>query len=301
MENEVKERKFSVGYFFLALLPCIVCIVLQIVMAMVVMMGYIFIGIASKMDALTDQEAYMDMVMEVAEKASSPSVLAYHVVGTLVFGLWYYFSFKKPRPTVVDSAKRLNLLIVISSIIAGIGLCFFANASIVVDNYLIPKSLENYIKLAEQAGFGVNALAIVASVCLAPIGEEFLCRGITLYYGKKAFGNFWAANVLQAFLFALIHMNLIQGIYAFFIGLAAGWLAERTKSLIPAIILHFVVNFSSSTWIGYVVNALWGEDMPSLFVGIIFTLASAGIVVLFLYLVNKQLVKNEGENNTVAM
>lgn len=301
MENEAKKSKFSVGYFFLALLPCVICILLQIIMAMILMFGYLFMGIASGQADLSSQEAYMEFAMEIAEKVSSPSVLAYHIVGTIVFGVWYYLTFKKPRPTVVDSAKRMNPIIIISSIVAGIGLCFFANATIIVDNYIIPDSLERYIKLAEQAGFGVNALAIVASVCLAPIGEEFLCRGVTLKYGKKAFGNFWAANVLQAFLFALIHMNLIQGIYAFCIGLAAGWLVEKTKSLIPAIILHFVVNFSSSTWIGYVVDAMFGEDMPSLFVGIIFTLLSAAVVVVFLYIVQKQLVAKEDQGSVANM
>lgn len=44
----------------------------------------------------------------------------------------------------------------------------------------------------------------------------------------------------------MIHGNLIQGIYAFFIALMLGYLAERYRSLLPGMLLHFVVNFSST-------------------------------------------------------
>ncbi|MFQ6806449.1 MAG: lysostaphin resistance A-like protein [Lachnospiraceae bacterium] len=43
----------------------------------------------------------------------------------------------------------------------------------------------------------------------APVVEELIYRGLTLKIFQKAF-PFWAANVMQAALFGLMHMNLIQ-------------------------------------------------------------------------------------------
>jgi hypothetical protein len=38
---------------------------------------------------------------------------------------------------------------------------------------------------------------------------------------------FWVANILQAVLFGIYHMNPLQGIYAFFIGLFLGYVCHK--------------------------------------------------------------------------
>lgn len=62
---------------------------------------------------------------------------------------------------------------------------------------------------------------------------------------------FWLANIVQAFIFALLHMNITQGVYTFFMGLIFGWVAWRTGKLRYSILLHFTLNASS-----YVLDAL---------------------------------------------
>lgn len=47
-------------------------------------------------------------------------------------------------------------------------------------------------------------------------------------------------------LFGLLHLNPWQFIAAFNLGLLAGWVFYRTKSIIPAIAVHFVNNGSAS-------------------------------------------------------
>ena len=39
-----------------------------------------------------------------------------------------------------------------------------------------------------------------------------------------------------------IHGNIAQGVHAFIIGLALGWMYMRTKSVLPGIVLHWVNN-----------------------------------------------------------
>ena len=77
-------------------------------------------------------------------------------------------------------------------------------------------------------------------------------------------------------MFGCIHGNLVQGIYAFVIGLMLGYLAERYHSLLPCIILHFVVNFASTFLIDRILSPL-----PDIFVSyLLLTLIPAVLLVL---------------------
>ena len=77
---------------------------------------------------------------------------------------------------------------------------------------------------------------------LAPIGEELLFRGVTMHQAKRVF-PFWAANIMQALLFGLFHMNMIQGIYAFFLGMVLGYICEKGCSIYQSILFHMMFNF----------------------------------------------------------
>jgi hypothetical protein len=50
--------------------------------------------------------------------------------------------------------------------------------------------------------------------------------------------------MVQALLFAVYHGNLIQGIYAFFLGALLGLISYRAKNLIPCVIFHMALNSS---------------------------------------------------------
>ena len=57
--------------------------------------------------------------------------------------------------------------------------------------------------------------------------------------------RFWTANVLQAALFGLLHLNIAQGLYAFVAGLVCGWIVWKSGNLLFSMAAHLVVNFSS--------------------------------------------------------
>ena len=65
---------------------------------------------------------------------------------------------------------------------------------------------------------------------------------VTVPFSARAF---WIANTLQALAFGVLHMNLIQGGYAFALGVVVGWVFWRTGRLRYPIILHFAMNASS--------------------------------------------------------
>lgn len=77
---------------------------------------------------------------------------------------------------------------------------------------------------------------------LAPIVEEVLFRGIILQglinYGYKK----WYALIFASFIFAILHINFLQIISAFILGMIIGWIYLDSKSLIFSIILHIINN-----------------------------------------------------------
>ena len=49
-------------------------------------------------------------------------------------------------------------------------------------------------------------------------------------------------NILQALFFGIAHLNLVQGSYAFLIGLLAGYLVLRCRSIWAGIAFHMLFN-----------------------------------------------------------
>ena len=85
--------------------------------------------------------------------------------------------------------------------------------------------------------FGVLSVAILPAMC-----EEFVHRGMILGGTSKAIG-YKKAIILSSVLFGLMHLNISQVFYATILGLLMGLVATMTRSIWPAVILHFTNNF----------------------------------------------------------
>jgi membrane protease YdiL (CAAX protease family) len=81
----------------------------------------------------------------------------------------------------------------------------------------------------------LTLIGILPALC-----EEFLHRGILLNGLNKI--GFRKAILISSLMFGLIHFNVNQFSYAFVLGLLMGFVAVVSKSLWPAIIIHFVNN-----------------------------------------------------------
>lgn len=264
-----------IGYFFLAFVPLIVSFVLQFGISIVVLVVKLVPAIMTGAVDVNDYVAYMEYIMQLTVDTAPLITGIFHVLGSISFFLWYYFGMKKPRPTLKKSFGWFSGKSIAVIVLCGVTLNLLANGTVVLESILTPSIVEAYMELAEIAGLGVDPFVIFASIVLAPIGEELLCRGLTLKFANKAFGNFWVANVLQALLFGLLHANWVQGIYAFLIGLALGYMTKRYNSIIPAMICHCVVNFSSTTWIPIVLAPV----PTNMFTGLLLTIIPAAATI----------------------
>ena len=87
------------------------------------------------------------------------------------------------------------------------------------------------------------AMSILCTGILAPAMEEIIFRyGLFNKLKKK---NLTVAFIVSSFLFGLMHGNIIQGGYAFLIGMIIAYIYNKTENLLDAILIHVGVNLSS--------------------------------------------------------
>lgn len=116
--------------------------------------------------------------------------------------------------------------------------------------------IESYLSMMQM-----DAVSFLTVVIAAPLLEEILFRGIILegflhnYSPRKAI-------LLSALIFALVHLNPLQMIGAFFIGIFLGWVYWRTRTLLPVIGLHFLNNLISFLYLMQAEEDVFSEGYP---------------------------------------
>jgi membrane protease YdiL (CAAX protease family) len=105
----------------------------------------------------------------------------------------------------------------------------------------LTQMFDAYEETNEVLARGGMVLQIISAGILGCIVEEISMRGVTYlrmrrYWGKNK-AIFWSAIV-----FGIYHLNVVQAVYAFFLGLFFVWLYERYDSLWASILGHISAN-----------------------------------------------------------
>lgn len=86
-------------------------------------------------------------------------------------------------------------------------------------------------------------LYFVSAVIVAPLVEEFAMRGVVMQPLRKYGEKF--AIVMTAIVFALMHQNMVQGIFAFVAGVVFGYICILTGSVWCSVVIHCLNNLMS--------------------------------------------------------
>ena len=169
-----------------------------------------------------------------------------YTVPAVAFILWYWLEVVR-RDGAASFARAQTKKITPAGILWTLVLAYAVQhaVSIIIGflAFMLPETVAAYEEMVESAGLTDYSLTwVFAVVILPPLVEETVFRGLILHYLKKGGARFWAANLIQAVLFGIYHGNLIQGIYAFCIGVLLGYLAERYGSLIIPVLVHALFN-----------------------------------------------------------
>lgn len=255
-------KKFfsKLGYLVLSVLPGLLSILIQYAaafgFAIVLAMAFVFFQAASGNHMPTGE--LMDQIMGIYMNNMILIVLLYQLIALLIFVPWYYFVYgKKDRPA---DREKPGIKGIVAVIAMGILFQFFFSGILGVVDISFPEALRSYKEMLEQSGLIENSfLSIFCTALLAPVGEELVCRGIILRLARKVSMKFWVANFIQAFVFGFIHLNLVQGCYAFLLGLMLGYIYGKYRNIFLCMLMHASLN--ASAFLVDIVLAPVPEDM----------------------------------------
>ncbi|MBQ7066971.1 MAG: CPBP family intramembrane metalloprotease [Lachnospiraceae bacterium] len=228
-------------------LPFLAAIAFMYLFSIIFLMasGYIW-GFFHYEQVLKDSSIIANLYLDEAW-ISSVSIgisIAIYLAFIIIFGLWYKKAFGRDTQKYA-SKKAFSGPVIINCIVFGISVqCFFSCALNLILP-LFPKTHENYKELLNSMGMGQGLMPFVYTALLAPVAEELIFRGLTLKYQEKVLPYF-TANFMQAFLFGIYHQNIVQFVYAFFVGILLGYLCKKYNSLVLVMVVHGIVNASGN-------------------------------------------------------
>lgn len=156
--------------------------------------------------------------------------------------------------------------------------CFAFTLSIgLVSLFSLDKLDQNATEtLSELVNNGSFFITLLNVGIIVPICEEVLFRG---YIFRKLYTTIGIKTsiVLQALIFSLYHMNLVQALPTFILGLLAGIVVYYTNSLWGAVIIH-AVNNSISVILSHVLPS--ESELTMIVSGLLILIASSLLILI---------------------
>lgn len=233
--KKINTLLFSTGPFFLAMGMQFIAVYYLLFIAAIFLFG-VAPAIQGTMYTVDDLFA-LSLDLNFTTIAS----IIFSVFCIAAFAIWYYRSCGGNLK--INIKKSFHPYEILGIVLLVPGTQFMCSIAMSMISIVFPSWLEDYVELMESAGLSgeVPLLMIIYSVLLAPISEELIFRGVTLRIARRAF-PFWIANIIQALLFGIFHMNPLQGCYTFLLGLFMGYICEKSGTLYHAILFHLLFN-----------------------------------------------------------
>ncbi len=177
-------------------------------------------------------------------------VSAFSYVIVLLFGIWILklkgSNFADGMGLSIRPYGRL-ILIGVAAFLAFQPLNFIYTTAMAAAFYGLRLPIEGHPvvkELLRPDEIGTKASLAISVALFAPFFEEIFFRGF-LYQALRRNFRAPAAIVITAGLFASIHPRVFQTTLIFPLGLLLAYLMEKTGSVIPCIVVHFLVNGTS--------------------------------------------------------
>lgn len=84
-------------------------------------------------------------------------------------------------------------------------------------------------------------MQLIITIVFIPIYEEIFYKGIIFGYLRKNF-NIIVAVLVQALIFGIMHLNLVQSIYTFILGIVLALIYMYSDSILGNITVHIIFN-----------------------------------------------------------
>lgn len=239
MKNIFKK----IGSVLFCLLPALLAFGIQLIVSFAAVFLKVFSIIFTNPKVISDIDLYIKTVTNAMDSVFLSAVSAiYAVIAAIALGFWYWKKFVHKK-----IAKRKVAQIITPRMFAGllalmIGLQYLSTYIVNLVAFINPNWYTTYEDLMNNMGFSeVSWVLALYAIIIAPISEELIFRGVTLHYAQRIM-PFWIANAFQAILFGIFHGNVVQGTYAFVVGMFCGYVCYRGGSIYLSILFHMLFN-----------------------------------------------------------
>ena len=169
----------------------------------------------------------MDMKNALYEVAG-PALLVSDFLVIVVLLLLKYCSIKELFKRVPAHVLLISIIFAMTGMYA---------VELVSSQFDIPNNLEELFQSLAGTVSGFLGVCIVG-----PIMEEMIMRRVILKEMAKATKSMWWGIIISSALFAIIHGNPIQIVFAMPAGIFLGWVYCKTGSLLVPICIHIINN-----------------------------------------------------------
>lgn len=199
-------------------------------------------------------------------------------------------------PTIKTHHRTLNLKQVAIIIVLLLGCQFvfnqIANIFEVALN-VIGFSAKKEVELATVGHH--STMYFLYAAFMGPLVEELVMRGGIAYQLQK-YGKVFSI-IFSAIVFGFFHMNFVQGVFAFLVGIILAYIAIE-YSFVWAVFFHILNNFGFNLILGTAMTSMVGEAQAEVISLTIMAIAAVASGIL-LGMYRKKIVQYVRENRTV--
>ncbi len=181
--------------------------------------------------------------------SATPQIVTFAVYLTLVAVLCHSFRPPSRPPIALHFTSVKDLVYAIAATIALIAVCTLAYAFLGLFFGGFLHLLQQLTAVATDAkrlqgqGSSARIIAILRGCLLVPIFEEVLFRGLLLSWLNRHM-RFMFALLIQAVLFAAMHVYPFALPFTFLFGIATGYVRRTTGSTVNTILMHVINNLA---------------------------------------------------------
>ena len=218
------------------LYPLLIFVGIQFAVGIVVALYYVVTRILPVINQAADSLVMSQQLTDWVISQTLPLALACDLLVLPIFVFMYFRQMKGQKRPAISAFKITDYVLVAA-------LAVFADFAIsyIISGFNLEQYFPDYQVLMQGFTGAPVILQVITVGIVAPVAEEFLMRGVVL---NRLLGyvRVLPALLIQAALFGILHMNLLQGVYAGVLGLLLGYVYIKYGSLLMTIVFHITLN-----------------------------------------------------------
>ena len=245
---------------------------------------YIYAHYDAAMSAMQDETQMMNLYANLLEEYINATTLVEGIAALVTIPVMLVL-FHKDRVAEklrgVIPNKKAPIWKYLAEIVLALSLSMGLNNLILIAN--LPSVSDGYQETMDALYSAPLFVQIISLAVLVPISEELVFRGL-LFKRLREQGAFMQAALYSSIVFGLLHMNMVQMIYGFILGMMLAYVYEKYGSVKAPIVAHMAMNLLSVLGTEFKLYEWLVED--SLRIGII-TVACAAVSATMFVLIQR--------------